>query len=175
MNVCTDLQQILARALRQRDEDVEFRTFIAQLPDLDEQLDNTVNMLTHEAMAQVDCIACHNCCVVLTAQATAAEVVGMCGWLGVTENQFAQRYIVDSPMANPVLRKHEPSAGQGGACALSCNGRCTVYGVRPADCRAYPLLLGTDFRTRLWSIVDNCHVCPIVSAVYEELKLVLRP
>lgn len=175
MIVCSDLDYIREMADRQYDENIEFRSFISQFAIQEQQLDAMVQRLTLEAMAQVDCVACHNCCEVLTAQATAAEVGRMSCCLGLSESAFSDQYVVHSVLADPVLKKSSGAVHGGGACALLRDGRCTVYNVRPDECRAYPLLLGSGFRSRLWGIVDNCHVCPIVSAVYEELKAVMRP
>jgi uncharacterized protein len=175
MKVCSDLDHMRDMADRQHDENVEFRSYISQAAIHGTQLDTMVQGLTLEAMDQVDCVACHNCCAVLTAQATELEVGRMSCWLGLTDSEFTAQFVVHSALADPVLRKQASAAHSGGACALLCDGRCTVYRVRPAECRAYPLLLGSGFRSRLWGVVDNCRVCPIVSAVYEELKLVMRP
>ncbi len=175
MKVCSNLDHIREMAERQHDENVDFRSYISKAAIHETQLDAMVRGLTLEAMDRVDCVACHNCCVVLTAQATDLEVGRMSSSLGLSESEFTEQHTVHSALVDPVLRKQPSSAQRAGACTLLCNGLCTVYQVRPAKCRAFPLLLGRGLRSRLWGVVDNCHVCPIVSAVYGELKSVMRP
>jgi uncharacterized protein len=175
MKIYTDLDQIREMAERNHDENIAFRSYITQVNIDGRQLDAMVEGLTLRAMAGVDCIACHNCCDLLTIQATDLEVGSMSHCLGLSTVDFTSEYITPAPLADPVLRKKAGALQGNYGCALLDNGACTVYQVRPAACRAYPLMLGSDFRSRLWAVVDNCQICPIVSAVYEEMKVVLRP
>ncbi len=175
MKICCDLDVIRTMAEDQHDENVEFRSFLVQLAIGEAHLDAVVRSIALEAMARIDCISCNNCCVVLTAQATGGEVRKMATSLGLSPAEFSARFVVPSVLADPVLGKQVGAHHRGDCCSLLKDGRCTVYAVRPRNCRAYPLILGRGFRTRIWGMVDNCRVCPIVSAVYTELKAVLRP
>ena len=49
-----------------------------------------------------------------------------------------------------------------------------VYAHRPKDCHSYPHLHKKEFVFRLWGVVENCSICPIVFNVYEQLKDELR-
>ncbi len=52
---------------------------------------------------------------------------------------------------------------------LRCN-LCTTYEHRPQDCRSFPHLHMRDFTSRLWEVVENYSICPLVFNVYEYLK-----
>ena len=59
--------------------------------------------------------------------------------------------------------KHAP-------CKFLKDRKCTIYEDRPEDCSSYPHLHKDDFIFRLWGIIDNYSVCPIVFNVFEKLK-----
>jgi hypothetical protein len=129
MNICTNLDHIREMAVRHHDENIEFRSYIVQSPMHERQLDSIVRGLTLRAMAEVDCVACHNCCVMMTAQATELEVGRMSCSLGLSAGEFTAQYIVPSVLTDPVLRQRDNGGHEGNGCALMCDGRRTVYSV----------------------------------------------
>ena len=58
-------------------------------------------------------------------------------------------------------------------CPFLRNNKCSNYGYRPKDCKSYPHLHKKDFIFRLWGVVENYEICPIVFNVYEQLKIEL--
>jgi Fe-S-cluster containining protein len=58
-------------------------------------------------------------------------------------------------------------------CPFLKNNLCTNYSNRPKDCESYSHLQIKDFISRLWRLIDNYEICPIVFYVYEELKMKL--
>ena len=58
-------------------------------------------------------------------------------------------------------------------CPMLNRNLCSIYSVRPKTCQEFPNLEKPDFVGRLWQVVENTFVCPIVFNVYEELKTVL--
>jgi Fe-S-cluster containining protein len=60
---------------------------------------------------------------------------------------------------------------KGKPCKFLRNKKCTIYSSRPFDCRSYPHLHKKDFTFRLFAVLNNYSVCPIVFNVYEELKV----
>jgi len=58
-------------------------------------------------------------------------------------------------------------------CPFLKDDRCSNYDYRPKDCRSYPHLHKKDFRSRLWGVVENYSMCPIVFNVYERLQMEL--
>ena len=45
---------------------------------------------------------------------------------------------------------------------------------RPEDCRSFPHLHKESFISRLWGVIDNYSICPIVFNVFERLKIELN-
>ena len=55
-------------------------------------------------------------------------------------------------------------------CPFLKNNKCACYSVRPESCRTYPQLHKNEFTSRLFGIIKNHSICPIVFNVYEMLK-----
>ena len=59
-------------------------------------------------------------------------------------------------------------------CQFLKDKNCTIYELRPEECHAYPYLHKDDFTSRLFGVIENYEICPIVYNVYELLKLKLN-
>ena len=55
-------------------------------------------------------------------------------------------------------------------CPFLVDDLCTNYDARPQVCRSFPHLHKKDFRSRLYGVIFNYELCPIVYNVYEQLK-----
>ena len=58
-------------------------------------------------------------------------------------------------------------------CPFLKNKICLNYDHRPKDCKSYPHMHKDEIITRLWGIIDNYSICPIVFNVYEQMKFKL--
>jgi Fe-S-cluster containining protein len=64
---------------------------------------------------------------------TPAELTAMAAYLGLAADDFASRYLVDTPMG-PQL------ASRNGACVMQEGSLCLVHPVKPRICREWPYL-----------------------------------
>ncbi len=64
---------------------------------------------------------------------TAAEHTAMAAYLGLPPDDFAARYLVETPLG-PQL------ASRNSACILQAEGLCLVHPVKPRICREWPYL-----------------------------------
>jgi Fe-S-cluster containining protein len=64
---------------------------------------------------------------------TPAELTAMAAYLGLTADDFAARYLVDTSMG-PQL------ASRNGACVMQEGSLCLVHPVKPRICRQWPFL-----------------------------------
>ena len=113
--------------------------------------------------AEIDCTACANCCRTLRPLLDHDDVRNLAEAVGVTAEQFTAKYLTPDEEKRGLLMKTAP-------CPSLEGGRCSHYSHRPKECRSYPHLLQDSMWSRLWGVVDNCAVCPIVYNVYELLK-----
>jgi Fe-S-cluster containining protein len=84
--------------------------------------------------------------------------------LKISISEFEERYLgpADDNPSKYVLNELP--------CPFLKDNLCSNYECRPQDCRSYPHLHKGGFVSRLWGVVENYGVCPIVFNVYERLK-----
>jgi len=128
-----------------------------------DDLDDVVHDLYRRVSAAIDCTKCANCCKTVRPVLDGGDIKNCSAGLGITPEEFQTEYLkpYDEP-GNYVFQKIP--------CPLLKSDRCSIYRHRPKTCRSYPHLHKEDFVSRLWGVIDNCAVCPIVYNVYEQLK-----
>ena len=159
-----DVKQIERLAAEREDENWEFRAFLKQLDMTPEAIDVFVHRITAEVTAQIDCTKCANCCRQIRPVLDKDDISEFALGLKMSASQFRQTYLepADDAPAKYVFNETP--------CPFLQNGRCANYACRPKDCRSYPHLNKEEFVLRLWGVIENYGVCPIVFNVYERLK-----
>lgn len=161
MHIETNLRKIEELAQKREDENWKFRSFLKASSIPSEELDAIVRDLYTEVAAAIDCRACANCCRVIAPKPTPEEIERLAAVLQMTLTQFKAQYVdQEGKDAGTLLRP----------CPLLNGNECSVYAYRPQECAAYPYLLRENFRGRLFGVLDNYAICPIVFNVYEQLK-----
>lgn len=118
---------------------------------------------THEEVfSTVHCTECTNCCRTLKAQFLPRDIRAASAFLGLSEADFTQKYLLKNEQNNWVSN------------ALPCpllaeNGYCQIYEARPEACRGYPHTDKSSFASRSWSHTDNMTTCPAVFAIMERM------
>jgi hypothetical protein len=164
MKIITDLNYIEQMGRKKDDENWDFRTYLKQLDIASEELDAIVHQITAEVSLQIDCTECGNCCKQVRPVLDEDDV-----------SEFARGLkISGAELKGQSLRLHDNTPSQYQFNALPCpyleDSRCSNYECRPKGCRSYPHLHKDRFISRLWGVVANYSVCPIVFNVYERLK-----
>ena len=157
----TDLERIKLLGELNHDENFDFRSWL-KMQDTD-KVDKIVHQLNQKYSAQIDCTTCANCCFVLKTLVTKKDIKKLALSLKIAENEFRKEY-VETNREGDMMLKELP-------CSFLENKKCTVYPYRPHDCRSYPHLHKREFTHRLFGVIENYSVCPIVFNVYEELKV----
>jgi len=167
METTLDLQRIQKLAKERDDENWEFRAFLKGIDLPAKKLDALVRRIYAEVSAQIDCTQCANCCQKINPVLDQADVARFAQGLGLARAEFQAKY----------LRPDQDQPFKACFSALPCpflkQKRCSNYDFRPEDCRSYPHLHKRDFGSRLWGVIENYEICPIVFNVYEQLKLEL--
>jgi len=159
----TDLEKIKQQGKEREKENFDFRAWL-KMQDL-ERIDKIVHRLNQLYFSKIDCMTCGNCCTVIRPIVTNKDINRIIRHLNVSEDEFKMEYTEIDDEGN-TLFKNLP-------CKFLENKRCSIYPYRPFDCRSYPHLHKKDFTSRLFGIIDNYSVCPIVFSVYEDLKVQL--
>jgi len=163
MKIETDLNVIKRNAKIREDENFEFRTFLKfQDPDM---VDRIVHELYEEVSEQIDCTECGNCCMELGTCFTGREIEVVTKFLSLDKESFLKKWTT-------VNREEEEERYclNSIPCRFLDDKKCIIYEIRPEECRSYPHLHKDEFTFRLFGVIDNYEICPIVYNVYEQLK-----
>ena len=162
MKLETDIKRIEKLAAEKDDQNWRFRCFLKGADLEIEELDAIVHTLNKEVSAKIDCQSCGNCCRVMHPILKPKDIKRLASHRSVSQDEFEEQHLVKDEDDDLTFRETP--------CPFLSNNSCTVYAERPDDCRSYPHLHKKGFIIRLWGVVDNCSVCPIVFNVYELLK-----
>lgn len=162
----TNLDRIKELAEAREDENHRFRTF---LKGYSKDIDPNVHHYYHDVSSQIDCTACANCCKQIQPTLDQEDIQHLAQGLNMSSDQVIQDYLIEE-------RHDEENEGwtfREKPCPLLQHNRCTQYAFRPHDCCSYPHLQKSGVVSRLWGVIDNYAICPIVFNVYELLKAAL--
>lgn len=163
-----NLKYIREVAQEREVENCEFRTFLKNLDMSSEELDSIVHEILEEVVSEIDCTSCANCCKQVKPYLDQKDVSVLSSGLKISEEQFQEKY----------LSHVEDDDGDYIFNALPCpfleNNKCKCYEYRPKVCRSFPHLHKEFFTVRLWTVIENYAICPIVFNVYERLKSDIR-
>jgi uncharacterized protein len=159
----TDLVQIQLDSTAKGEANLAFRDFVNHALELsDRRLNAVVQDITEQVWSHIDCRTCANCCKTQQPVFSRTEAQRIAAYLGVTLQDLVAQYLVSDADVGKYITQQLP-------CPFLENNLCTIYSVRPAVCKNYPHL-HRNLRSRLWQLLDNAGVCPIVYNVLERLK-----
>ena len=160
----TNVQKIKELSEARHDENWRFRTFLKGCSDVD--IDALVQHFYQEVSSHIDCTACANCCKEIQPTLDQEDIQQFAQGLGMSVVQLTEHYLMQDVQDGSV----EGWTFREKPCPFLKENRCTNYLSRPQACRSYPHLQKPNFTSRLWGVIDNCAICPIVFNVYEWLK-----
>ena len=164
MKIEKDLKTIERIAKEKEEENWDFRAFLKQLDMEMDELDSIVHRINDEVSAQIDCTECGNCCKQVRPSLDEEDISRFAFGLKISGDELREEYLAqDSDEPSKHLFNALP-------CPFLADNMCTNYECRPKACSSYPHLHKDKFVTRLWGVVENYAICPIVFNVYERLK-----
>jgi Fe-S-cluster containining protein len=159
----TDLVFIQHDSTAKEEENLAFRTFVKTGLELsDRRLNAVVQEITEQVWSDIDCRTCANCCKIRQPALSRHEAQRIATHLGMTLQDLVAQYLTSDADVGKYTTQQCP-------CPFLEDNLCTIYTVRPAVCKNYPHL-HRNLRSRLWQLLDNASVCPIVYNVLESLK-----
>ncbi len=164
MKLIIELDKIKKLAEKKSEENKGFRSFLKTCEIPQSRVDMIVHRLYKNIYPKIDCTACFNCCKEVGPVISPDDIDTLSKELRLSKNEFISQYLVK--MEEPGLYTFNQKP-----CPLLKDNLCSVYEVRPGDCRSYPHLLVKKIHSHLCSIIKNCAVCPIVYNVFEVLKI----
>ena len=155
-----DLKKIKELALKKEKKNWKFRSFLKGCDD--DEVDLIVHRLLKEVSAEIDCTVCGNCCKELQFELLEGDIGKLAEALNIAPEKFQTDYLQEDEEGDKLF-KQSP-------CPFLCNNKCTQYEFRPETCVSYPHLHKKEFTSRLFGVLQNYSICPIVFNVYEGLK-----
>ena len=160
--IITNLTHIQRASQAQEEVNLAFRTFVKiDLPLPDRRLNALVQETTEQVWQSIDCRTCANCCKTSHPLFSKTEVERIATHLGTTAEDVRARHLEPSEAGKYTTRQLP--------CPFLQDDLCSIYPVRPAVCAGYPHLQ-RNFRSRLWQVIDNAAICPIIYNVLARLK-----
>lgn len=162
MKIEVDPQKIATKAKEKNDENWKFRSFLKMYGGR-KSIDKIVQRIAKEIAAKIDCTECGNCCQVCHPVLQNKDIETLSRAISLSKNDFKTKYTCKDEDGDLVFSTKP--------CPFWENNKCLHYDSRPGDCVSYPHLHKRDFTSRLFGVIGNIAICPIVYNVYERLKL----
>ncbi len=163
MKIELDLNIIKRNSEIREAENLKFRSFLKGQDS--DQVDQIVHELYEEVIEHIDCTKCANCCIELETCFQKEELEQLTKHLNIDKKEFIRQ------STKPVqLGEKDKYFLNSVPCQFLTDKKCTIYELRPEECNSYPYLHKDDFNSRLFGVIENYEICPIVYNVYELLK-----
>jgi hypothetical protein len=155
----TNLEEIARQAATRQEEHEHFKAYLKSM-DAGE-VDAWVMAHNREAEAAIDCTTCGNCCTKLLVNIDDAAVIRLAEHLQLSETEFRERFVESGSFMQ--FMNAIP-------CKFLDGKKCSVYSIRPDECRTFPKLDQPGFTRRMFAIFSHYNMCPIIYNVVEMLK-----
>ena len=163
MKIELDLNIIKKNAKIKENENYWFRSYLKGQSG--KKIDRIVHSLYAEVLDHIDCTECGNCCIELETCFQKDEIDRLTKELKIDKEEFIAQSTNhgDDGEKDKFYLNDVP-------CQFLKDKKCTIYALRPEECNSYPYLHKDDFISRLFGVIQNYEICPIVYNVYEMLK-----
>ena len=156
--------KIHALAEKYANENIAFRSFLKEHADSD-KLDAQFLKLHNELFAGYDCCKCNNCCRAYAVVLDDNDVEAISQHLGQPKDDFISENLEISDFDESCYKINQQS------CAFLCaDGKCSVYEVRPSECKGFPFTDHPDRLESMFGVISFAEECPIVFEILERLK-----
>lgn len=118
--------------------------------------------LHEEAFKTVDCLTCAACCKNYSPRFKVPDIKRIAKHLRLKESVFIDTYLNLDSDGDYVLKKQPCSF-------LGSDNFCSIYEVRPSDCRRFPYTDEDVFIKRVQITLKNSTFCPAVHLILEKL------
>lgn len=156
-----DLAKELQRAQHDRKANKRFLGKLGRRPPRD--LDRRASELHEETFAEIDCLACANCCRTTSPIVRDVDVTRLARHLNMRPAELIERYLLLDEDGDYVMN-------QAPCPFLGPDNYCSVYEARPRACREYPHTDRKNFHQILGLTLKNTLICPAARRVVEGLR-----
>jgi uncharacterized protein len=126
-------------------------------------LDKLAILLSPKVWAETDCLACANCCKVMSPTYTKTDIKRISAYLETTEKAFKEKWL-EKDEEGDWLNKSLPCQFLGG------DNKCTIYEVRPLDCAGFPHLTKRKMHSYMHVHEQNINYCPATYNLVQKMQ-----
>ena len=124
-----------------------------------------IDAASNETWAETDCLACANCCKVMTPTFTKADLKRISAHVGMTEQAFFDKWLAKDPDNGDRVNRIQPCQ----FLDLKTN-KCSIYEVRPEDCAKFPHFKRKPFAGFNHIHEQNIRYCPATLLFISKMK-----
>lgn len=147
----------------QKDQKVNRRLLDKLQSKKGKKLEKHLPALHEEAFSHIDCRTCANCCKTISPRFKTPDIKRIARYLGMKESVFIETYLRLDEDGDYVV-KNTPCP------FLDDNNLCSIYEVRPGDCKNYPYTDSHEFVKYPKTSFQNSTICPAVFYVLKRLQ-----
>lgn len=127
-------------------------------------LDAEIHRLHELYFEKIDCLECANCCKTLSPGVKDVDISRLARHLKIRPAQLVEQYFELDADGDYVFRTSPCPF-------LLPDNYCSVYEARPIACREYPHTNRRRQEQLLNLSAKNCKTCPVVYAIFSDLKM----
>lgn len=124
-----------------------------------------VDLASDKTWQETDCLACANCCKVMTPTFTKQDILRISSHLKMTPETFKEKWLMKSTDNNDLVNQKQPCQ----FLDLKTN-KCSIYEVRPYDCAAFPHFKRKPFADFNHIHEQNIDYCPATFRFVTHMK-----
>lgn len=128
-----------------------------------------VKQAENETWQHIDCLACANCCKVMSPTFSKEDIDRISDFLGMTPSQFKRKWLYFDRKSGDWMNVSQPCQ----FLDLETN-MCKVYEVRPTDCAGFPHLSKRPFHDYFYIHKQNIEYCPATYSMIKRLRDMLQ-
>jgi uncharacterized protein len=130
-------------------------------------INSLAKKLEQQVWEQIDCLSCANCCKKMSPTFTKKDIKRIAPALGFTVQGFKDKYLYLDKVGDWMNTKQPCQF-------LGKDNKCSIYEIRPDDCRLFPHLSRYKVSEFVYIHKQNINYCPasytMVSKLMEAVK-----
>ncbi|MCR6720860.1 MAG: YkgJ family cysteine cluster protein [Chitinophagaceae bacterium] len=132
-------------------------------------LEKITQNLEKEVWAEVDCLACANCCKTMTPTFNKSDLKRISAHFGQTVDEFKEKWLYKERSTGDWMNKKQPCQFLN----LKDN-KCSIYAIRPDDCAGFPHL-PKKMKDYVHVHKQNVEYCPATFKIVEKMMAAVKP
>jgi len=125
-------------------------------------LDTMAIKMNNETFGEMDCRSCANCCKTMTPTYTKTDIKRISAHVNMTTEEYKDKYL------------YQDDSGDWMHYNLPCHflgqdNLCTIYEIRPVDCRGFPHTHTKNFLNSATVNIQNISYCPATLRIVEKM------